>query len=120
MAENILKSKSFVFAVRVVRVCQFLQTEKREFILAKQLLRCGTAIGSMVREAEYAESKSDFIHKLAIARKEANETLYWVELLTETDYLTRPQSTSIYNDGLELLKLLTTSIKTAKANKQKD
>ncbi|GAB3856238.1 four helix bundle protein [Hymenobacter terrigena] len=120
MAENILKSKSFAFAVRVVRMCQFLQTERREFILAKQLLRCGTAIGSMVREAEYAESKSDFIHKLAIAQKEANETLYWIKLLTETAYLTSPQSTSIYNDGLELLKLLTASIKTAKVNKQKD
>lgn len=85
--------------------------------MAEQLLRCGTAIGSMVREAEYAESKSDFIHKLAIAQKEANETLYWIELLTETNYLTYPQSISIYNDGLERLKLLAASIETAKANK---
>jgi four helix bundle protein len=102
MAKNILKSKSFGFAVRGKRAYQFLQAEKREFVLANQLLRRGTAISSMVREAEYAERKSDFTHKLTIAQKEANETAY----------LTSPQSTSVYNDGPELLELPTASINT--------
>ena len=76
MAENIIKDKSFSFALRVVKVYQFLNQEKKEFVLSKQLLRSGTAIGALVREAEQAESKLDFIHKLAIAQKEANETDY--------------------------------------------
>lgn len=81
MKENIIKTKSFDFALRTIRLYQYLQIEKKEFILSKQLLRCGTSIGAMVRESEQAESKSDFIHKLAIAQKEANETEYWIELL---------------------------------------
>jgi len=76
MAENIIKDKSFSFALRVVKLYQFLNQEKKEFVLSKQLLRSGTAIGALVREAEQAESKLDFIHKLAIAQKEANETDY--------------------------------------------
>jgi len=92
-----------------------LQTEKKEYVLTKQLLRCSTSVGSMVRESEHAESKPDFIHKLAIAQKEINETLYWVELLAATEYLTTAQSSSMLSDATELLKLLTTSIKTAKS-----
>ena len=87
MAENIVKDKSFSFALRVVKLYQFLNQEKKEFVLSKQLLRSGTAIGALVREAEQAESKLDFIHKLAIAQKEANETEYWLELLHKSDYL---------------------------------
>ena len=75
--ENPLKDKSFAFAVRVVNACKFLQTESKEFVLSKQLLRTATAIGALYREAEQAESKADFVHKLAIAQKEANETIYW-------------------------------------------
>lgn len=81
MKENILKDKSFLFALEVVRLAQFLVAEKREFILSKQFLRSGTAIGALVREAEYAQSRPDFISKLHIALKEANETEYWIELL---------------------------------------
>ena len=73
MGENIIKSKSFSFAVRVVNLYQYLSSDKKEFVLSKQLLRCGTSIGAMVREAEHAESKQDFIHKFGIAQKEANE-----------------------------------------------
>lgn len=76
MNENILKTKSFAFATRVVRLYQYLTGEKKEFVLSKQLLRSGTAIGALYREAEHAESKADFIHKLGIAQKESNETLY--------------------------------------------
>lgn len=74
MKENIIKTKSFAFALRIVKLYQFLQTEKKEFVMSKQLLRSGTAIGALVREAEQAESKADFIHKMALAQKEANET----------------------------------------------
>lgn len=112
-----LRNKSFAFAVRVVRLFQHLQTEKREFILSKQILRSGTAIGALVREAEQGESRADFIHKLAIALKEANETDYWLDLLQETDYLSENAFASIKADLLELLKLLTSIIKTTRKTK---
>ena len=81
---NVVKEKSFAFAVRIVILYKHLCAEKKEFVLSKQLLRSGTAIGALVREAEQAESKADFVHKMAIALKEANETEYWLELLHET------------------------------------
>jgi four helix bundle protein len=81
MRDNIIKTKSFNFAIRIVKIFQYLQTEKKEFILSKQLSRSGTSVGAMVREAEHSESKMDFIHKMAIAQKEINETIYWLELL---------------------------------------
>lgn len=84
--------------------------------MAKQLLPCGTSVGSMVQEAKHTESKPDFIHKMAVAQKEINETLYWLELLAATDYLTAEQSESIQADAVELLKLLTSIIKTAQNN----
>ena len=115
MKENVLRDKSFVFAVRVVRVFQHLQETRREFVLSKQLLRAGTAVGAMAREAEHAESKKDFVHKLAIAQKEINETCYWLDLLAATDYLTATEATSLQRDATELLKILTSSLKTAKA-----
>jgi four helix bundle protein len=89
---------------------------KKEFILSKQLLRSGTSVGAMVREAEHAESKNDFKHKMAIAQKEVNETIYWLELLKETNYLSSEQFESINNDAIELIKLITTIIKTTKNN----
>jgi four helix bundle protein len=81
MNENILKDKSFLFALEVVKFTQYIVSEKREFILSKQFLRSGTAVGALIREAEYAQSRPDFISKLHIALKEANETEYWIELL---------------------------------------
>ena len=119
MKENVVKNKSFDFAIRIVRLYQYLITNKKEFVLSKQLLRSGTSVGSMVREAEHAESKPDFIHKMAIAQKEINESLYWLELLTKTDYITDKQFTSIEKDAVEILKLLTSIIKTTKANTKK-
>ena len=116
MKENILKDKAFAFAIRIVRSYQFLKEKQREYVMSKQLLRSGTAIGALVREAEHAEGKADFIHKNAIAQKEANETLYWLELLAQTDYLSKEVFLSIHNDATELLKILTASLKTAKAN----
>ena len=114
--KNPLKEKSFAFAVRVVKLARYLAMEKKEFVLSKQVLRSGTAIGALYREAEFGQSKKDFIHKLGIAQKEANETLYWLELLKETTYLDEDQFASIHQDAEELIKLLTSIIKSAKTN----
>ena len=114
MKENVLKNKSFTFAIRVVKLYKYLFEEKKEYIMSKQLMRSGTSIGAMVREAEFAESKSDFVHKMAIAQKEINETLYWLELLNASEYLTIQQFESINIDAVEIIKLITSSIKTAK------
>ena len=116
MRENVVKDKSFAFAVRVVKLYQFLIDDKKEYVLSKQLLRSGTSVGAMVREAEHAESKADFKHKMAIAQKEINETIYWIELLKETNYLSNEQFESINVDAVEIIKLLTSIIKSAKAN----
>ncbi|HAA12185.1 MAG TPA: four helix bundle protein [Cytophagales bacterium] len=114
--ENTVKSKSFRFAVRVVKLSQYLTDEKKEYTLSKQLLRSGTAVGALYREAEHAESTADFIHKLAIAQKECNETLYWLELHHATEYLTESEFSSIHQDALELKKMITAIIKTTKRN----
>lgn len=113
---NPIKKKSFDFAVRIVKLAKYLQSEKKEYVLSKQVLRSGTAVGALYREAEMAESKKDFIHKLAIAQKEANETVYWLELLMVTDYMTVETSHGIMDDAVELLKLLTSIIKSTKKN----
>ena len=114
--KNIVKDKSFAFAVRVVNLYKYLTEEKKEFVLSKQLLRSGTAVGALVREAEHGESRADFVHKLAIALKEANETEYWILLLHETKYLDASAFDSIHEDIVELLKLLTSIIKSTKVN----
>ncbi len=116
MKENIVKNKSFDFAIRIVRLYQFLCNEQKEFVLSKQLLRSGTSVGAIVREAEHGETKKDFIHKMAIAQKEINETLYWLELLHQTDYLTQEQFESIHKDATEIIKLTTSILKTSKTN----
>ena len=114
MKDSILKTKSKAFAIRIVRLCQFLQKEKHEYVLSKQVLRSGTSIGANVHEAFFGQSKKDFISKLQIALKEASETQYWLEILTETDYLSQEESKSITADCIELAKLLHSSVKTAK------
>jgi four helix bundle protein len=116
MKENIIKDKSFAFAVRIVRLYQYLQESKKEFVLSKQLLRSGTSVGAMIREAEHAETKIDFKHKMAVAQKEANETIYWLELLKETGYLTTAEFDSINENAMEVIKLITSIIKKTKTN----
>lgn len=116
MKENIIKQRSFEFAVRAVKLYRFLCEKKKEYVLSKQLLRSGTSVGAMVREAEHAESKTDFKHKLSIAQKEINESLYWLELLKETGYLTEGQFDDIGEDATGILKLLTRIIRTTKNN----
>lgn len=113
-----VREKSRTFALRVVKLYRHLQQRQNEYVLSKQLLRSGTAIGALVREAEQAESRADFIHKMAIALKEANESEYWIELLVESGYLNPAGGASLRSDCAELLKLLTAIIKTAKNRRQ--
>ena len=113
-----LREKSFAFALRIIKMTQLLQKEQREYVLSRQVLRSGTAVGALVREAEQAESRADFIHKLAIALKEANETEYWLMLLQESALISQPAGESMLTDVEELLKLLTASIKTAKSRRK--
>ena len=116
MKENVIKNKSFAFAVSIVKLNQHLCNNKKEFVLSKQLLRSGTSVGAMVREAEHAETRADFKHKMGIAQKEINETIYWLELLKATDYLTTQQFEEVDAHAIEIIKIITTIIKTTKAN----
>ena len=112
--KNVIKDKSFAFALRIVKAYKYLAKEKNEFVLSKQLLRCGTAIGALVREAEYAQSLPDFINKMSIALKEANETEYWLMLLKDTEYIDNEVYSSVIDDCQELLRLLISAINTSK------
>ena len=116
MAESILKNKSYAFAIRVVKLSQFLQSEKKEFVLSRQLLRSGTAVGALVREAEFGQSKADFVNKMSVALKEANETEYWISLLKDTGYIEQNLFENLQADCKELIAMLVSSIKTAKQN----
>ncbi|MEM0541676.1 four helix bundle protein [Flavobacterium sp. j3] len=111
--ENVIKEKSFLFAIEIVSLYKVL-VERKEYVLSKQLLRSGTSIGANVRESEHAQSKADFIHKLSISLKEANETEYWLDLLFETNYLTEVEFQKIKPKTIEILKLLTSIINTSK------
>lgn len=105
-SDNIVQIKSYAFAIRIVKVYQFLSNEKKEFVLSKQLLRCGTSIGANIEEAIGGQSEKDFFAKLTISYKEARETHYWIRLLKDTDYLTKEQSESLLSDVTELLKII--------------
>jgi four helix bundle protein len=117
MEENTVKFKSYAFALRIIKAYKFLSEDQREFVLSKQLLRSGTAIGALIREAEHAESKADFIHKLSISLKEANETEYWLMLLHDSGFLEEKSFHSIVIDCQELIKMLISIIKSSKINK---
>ena len=119
MRENVIRDKSFVFAVKVVRLNKILIENKREYILSKQLMKSGTSVGALVRESEHAESRPDFIHKLSIALKEANESMYWLDLLKETDYIKNNTYESFKINCQELIKLLVSIIKTSKTKLKK-
>jgi four helix bundle protein len=114
--ENVVKDKFFALALRIVELYRFLCQGRNEYVLSKQLLRSGTAIVAMVREAEHAESKADFVHKMSIALKEANESSYWMELLIQSNYLDDQLHGSIQTELVEVRKLLVSIIKTAKGN----
>ena len=112
--DNILKTKSFDFAVRIINLYRYLIDGHREYVLARQILKAGTAIGAMVREAEFAESRQDFQHKLSVGLKEANECIYWLQLLFATGYIDRKMFDSLCNDAKVILSMLVRSIKTLK------
>ena len=114
MKDNIVHTKSYGLAVRVVNLYRYLCSEQKDYVLSKQLLRSGTAIGALVKESEHAQSKADFISKMSIALKEANETIYWLELLHDTDYLNENEFRSIHQDAIEVLKLLISIVKSSK------
>ena len=116
MSYGPLQQKSKQFALRVILFYQFLQQEKGEQVLSKQILRSGTSIGANARESNNAQSAADFINKLSIALKEADETAYWLELLHESGIISLQHFDSIYDDLKELIALLTSSIKTCKQN----
>jgi four helix bundle protein len=113
--KKFLQEKSYALALRIVKLSQYLQSEKNEYILSKQILRSGTSIGALLREAKFAESKADFLHKLQIALKEVNETDYWLLLLKESNFITQKMYDSIYPQVDEMLKLLISSTKTLKS-----
>lgn len=115
MKDNLIAEKSFAFAVRVVNLYKHLAGDKKEFILSKQVLRCGTSIGANISEAEKAQSNADFYAKLTIALKEANETLYWLRLMYATDFLTEKEFLSMEADAEELVAILVSITKTLKS-----
>lgn len=119
MGRSVLKDKSYHFAILIVKLSQILVNEKKEYVLSKQLLRSGTAIGALIREAEFAQSKADFINKLSISLKEANETMYWLDLLKDTDYIDKEAHQLHLVLNKELVAMLVSSIKTTKSNTQK-
>ena len=116
--KNVILDKSKAFAVRIIKFYKYLCDEKKEFVLSKQLLRSGTSIGANVRESKNAQSKADFISKMNIALKEADETAYWIELLIESEIIQESQVHDLYESNIELIKILTSIIKTSKKMKK--
>lgn len=116
--ENVIADKSKNFALRIINLYKYLCEERKEYVLSKQVLRSGTSIGANVKEAMQAQSTNDFLAKLNISLKEASETEYWLTLLSESDYITAEQYSSINNDCVELIKILTSIINTTKKNKE--
>ena len=120
MKENVIVDKSKAFALRIIRMYQYLCSEKKEFVLSKQVLRSGTSIGANVKEAVRGQSKADFYAKINIALKECSETEYWLELLHESDYIDDESFDSIYKDCKEILKLLMSITKTQKTERRSE
>ena len=117
MTESILKTKSYEFSIEIVKIYKHLSKEKQEFIISKQLIRSWTSIWAMIREAEFGQSKADFINKMSIALKEANETLYWLDLLQDTSYIDQQQYQALHSKWEEILRMLVATIKTSKEKK---
>lgn len=113
-SKSILKDKSFSFAITIVKTYKNLVEEKREYVMSKQLLRSGTSVGANIREAKNAESTNDFIHKLGIAQKECDETLYWLELLKKTEYLNGEEFHKLSDEANQILKMIRSTILTIK------
>lgn len=116
MGQGIVGKKAYCFALRIIKAYKFLSEHKKEFVLSKQMLRSGTAIGALCREAEHAQSKADFLNKMNVALKEANETEYWLMLLKDSDYIDEDSYISIENDCNELISLLVSIVKSTKTS----
>ncbi len=114
--ESVVGVKSYAFAIRIVKLYKFLSEDKREFVLSKQMLRSGTAIGALIKEAEHAQSKADFLNKMNVALKEANEAEYWFMLMRDTEYISEKEFQSVHEDCTEILKLLISIVKSTKTN----
>lgn len=112
--KSILKDKSFLFALKIIKLYKYLCENKKEFVMSKQLLRSGTSVGANIREAQNAQSRADFIHKLSISQKETDEVLYWLELLHQSEYLSDDEFNAAYFEANELLKMLRSAIITTK------
>jgi len=112
--QNTIVSLSFEFAIQIVNTYKFLSEDKKEYVMSKQLLRSGTAIGALAREANNAESKPDFIHKLGMAQKECDETIYWIDLLVETNYIGKEEGERLIEKAKSLLKMIRSAIITTK------
>jgi four helix bundle protein len=119
MKESVVRDKSFALALRMVKLAKHLQDEKKEFVLSRQVLRSGTAIGALIREADQAQSRADFISKMNIALKEANETDYWLDLLHQSGYISQESHESLHPQIQEVLKLLVSIVKTTKSTSGK-
>ncbi|MFT4661406.1 MAG: four helix bundle protein [Ulvibacter sp.] len=119
MSKSILSDKSYAFAIKIVRLSQTLQTKNKEFVLSRQILKSGTAIGALIREGEFAQSKADFINKMSIALKEANETVYWLNLLKDTDHISDESFNKLESNCKELVAMLVSSVKTSKNSLKK-
>lgn len=115
-SENVIQKKSFEFALKIIRLVKHIEKEEKEYVISKQLMRSGTAIGALIREAEHAESKKDFIHKMSISLKEANETRYWLDLLVESKWTSYQDIAELQNDSLELIRILASIVKSSKTN----
>jgi len=114
--QGILNKRTYLFAIEIVKLCKFLNSNQKEYTITKQLIRSGTAIGAIIREAEYASSKTDFIYKLSLSLKEANETVFWLMLLVDTQYISNQIFNKLEKECNELISMLIASIKTAKSN----
>ena len=114
MSKSVLRDKSYAFAIRIVQLSHFLQNDKKEYVLSKQILKSGTSIGALIREAQFGQSRADFSHKMSIALKEANETIYWINLLKDTGYIDDKLFNTIQIDCKELVAMLVSTVKTSK------
>ena len=117
--DNPIEKRSYLFALRIVKAYKYLTKQKDEYVLSKQMLRSGTSIGAMMREAKFAQSRADFVNKASIALKEANETLYWIELLHDSEYIDDLSFNSLHQEADELTAILASIVKTTKENTPK-
>ncbi len=117
--ESLIEERTFAFALRIVKAYKYLRNNHNEYVLSKQLLRSGTSIGAMMREAKFAQSRADFVNKASIALKEANETLYWIELLHESNYFDDQSFNSIHDEANQITAILVSIVKSTKQNTEK-